>query len=110
MPTTTRSASIVPPFSKRTVFFVDGSDFVFEVKGNAMFLMEGADKVTHIRAEIALHRPLIRRYDVNLQVPRAERGSDLEPDKACPDDNYSPWRASMSLKGQKPTSGPSRLP
>src|SRR6186713_947258 len=47
-------------------FFLDGSDFVFEVEGNAMFLMEGADKVTHIRAENALHRPLIRRYDVDL--------------------------------------------
>ena len=52
-----------------------------------MLLVEGADKVTHIRAENALHRPLIRRHDVNLQVPRAQRGSDLEPDKACPDDN-----------------------
>jgi hypothetical protein len=47
-------------------FFVDGSDFVFEVKDNAMLLMEGADKVTHIRAEDPFHRPFIGRHDVNL--------------------------------------------
>src|SRR6187200_1607608 len=50
--------------------FVDGSDFVFEVKENAMLLMEGADKVTHIGAENSLHRPLIRRHDVDLQLAR----------------------------------------
>ena len=66
MPTTTRSASIVPPFSKRIGFSVDGGDLVLEVKDNAMLLMEGADEVTHFGAENPLHRPLIGRHDVNL--------------------------------------------
>ena len=42
------------------------SDFVLEVKDHAVLLMEGTDEVTHIGAENPLHRPLIRRHDVNL--------------------------------------------
>src|SRR5512143_39244 len=53
-------------FLQADVFFVDSSGFVFQVKDNAMLLMKGADKVTHFRAENALHRPPIRRHDVNL--------------------------------------------
>jgi hypothetical protein len=47
-------------------FLVYGSDFVFQVKDNAMLLVEGSDKVAHIRTEDPFHRPFIQRHHVNL--------------------------------------------
>src|SRR5680860_413342 len=58
-------------------FFVDGSNFVFEMKDHAVLLVEGTDEVSHIGAKNALHRSLIRRHHVDLQLARAQRGSDL---------------------------------
>ena len=64
--------------------FVDGSDFVFEVKDNAVLLMEAADKVTHIGAENPLHRPLIRRHDVDLQFRVRRAAATSSPIKLAP--------------------------
>ena len=55
------------------------------MKHDAVLLVQRADEVAHVRSEHTLHRPLFRRHHVDLDVARAQRGRDFEPDKAGAD-------------------------
>jgi hypothetical protein len=61
---------------------VDRGRHVLEVENHAVFLVQGAHEVAHLRAENPFHRPLVRRHHVDLQSTGAERRRDLEPDEA----------------------------
>ena len=52
------------------------------MKDDAVFLVQGADEVSHLGAEYTFHRPFIRRYDVNFDVPGAKGRRDLEANEA----------------------------
>ena len=70
-------------------FAIDGSYRFFEVEEYAVFPVQVANEVAHLRTQNSLHRPLFRRHDMDLELTRAQRGSNLEADEACPDDNYA---------------------
>ena len=47
------------------------------MKDDAMLFMQRAHEVAHLRPEDALHRPLLRRHHMNLDVARAQRRRGL---------------------------------
>src|SRR5690606_31421519 len=53
-------------------------------------LVQRPHELADLRAEHALHRPLLRSDDVDLEAPRAQRGRDLEADEARTDDDGAP--------------------
>lgn len=59
------------------------------MEDGAVFLVQGTNEVAHLRTQNSLHRPFFRCHDVDLQSTRAECGSDLEADKARPDDHHA---------------------
>ena len=58
---------------------------VLEVKDDALLFMQGADEIAHLRTQDTLHRPLVRRHDMDLDLAVAQRRRDLEPDEAGAD-------------------------
>src|SRR5579872_299375 len=51
---------------------LDRGDSVAEVKDDAVLFMQRADEVPHVRAQYALHRPLLEPDDMHLDIPRAQ--------------------------------------
>ena len=82
MPATTKSAVNVPPPSSFTCRAVNAARLVLQVEDDAVFLMQAADEVAHLRAKYPLHRPLVRRHDMNFDVTGAKRCRNLEADEA----------------------------
>src|SRR5207237_4560118 len=70
---------------KRRTLAVDRDDGILEMEDDAVLLMQRAHELAHFRPEYALHRPLFRRHDVDLDTTRAQCRRDLEPDKAGTD-------------------------
>ena len=70
---------------QRRALAVDRGHGIAEMEDDAVLLVQRADEVAHLRPEHALHRPLLRRHDMDLDVARAQRGRDLEPDEARAD-------------------------
>ena len=97
MPTTTRSASRRPPLLSVARAAVDRGHGVLEMEDDAMLFVQRAHEIAHLRPEHALHRPLFRRHHMNLDVARAQRRRDLQPDEARTDDN----RAARTLGARR---------
>ena len=55
------------------------------MEDDAVLLVQRANEVAHLGPEHALHRPLLRRDDMHLDLARPQRGRDLEPDEARAD-------------------------
>src|SRR5262245_7039990 len=60
-----------------------GAGSLLEVKHDTVFFMQGAHKVTKLRAQNAFHGPLLRRNHMDFNVARAQRSCDFEPNEAC---------------------------
>ena len=86
MPTTTRSASSVAAALERHAPAIDRGHRVFEMENDPMLFVQRAHEVTHLRPEHALHRPLLRRHHMNLDVAGAQRRRGLQSDEARTDD------------------------
>ena len=71
---------------------VDRSRSILEVEDDAVLLVQAAHEVSHLRAEHALHRPLVRRHDVHLDPTRAQRCGDFQTDEARADDDCASCR------------------
>ena len=56
-----------------------------QMKHDAMLLVQRANEIAQLRPKHALHRPLLRRHDMDLDVARAQRRRRLEPDEARAD-------------------------
>ena len=82
MPATTKSAGNVPPLVEFHRRAVDAARRVLEVENDAVLLMQGADEVAHLRAQDPLHRPFVRRHDMNFDVAGAQGRGNLEADEA----------------------------
>jgi len=54
------------------------------MKDDAVLLMQCAHEIAHVGSKHALHRPLLRRDDVDLDVARAQCRRGLEADKLAP--------------------------
>ena len=52
-----------------------------------MFFVKAAHEVAHIGPQDALHRSLLRRHDMDLDLTRPKSGGDFEPDEAGADDD-----------------------
>ena len=52
------------------------------MKNDAMLLVKRLHEAAEIGTQDFLHRPLFRRDDMDLDVARAQRGRDFEPDEA----------------------------
>ena len=65
-----------------------------EVKNHPVLHMQPADEIAQLRTEYALHRTCFRRHDMDLDVARAQRRRNFEPDEACTDDE----RAARALR------------
>src|SRR5690606_33644759 len=50
---------------------IDGRDRLFEMEDRAARLVQRPHELADLRAEHALHRPLLRSDDVDLEAPRA---------------------------------------
>ena len=59
------------------------------MEDDAVLLMQCANEVAHVRSEHALHRTLLRRHHMDLDIMRAQRRRDLEPDKTGTDYDYA---------------------
>src|SRR5262245_12656750 len=59
-----------------------------QVKDHPVRFMQGANEITHIRAEDAFHRPLVWCDDMNFELTGPKRGSDFEPNEAGTDDDH----------------------
>ena len=59
------------------------------MEDDAVLLVQCAYEIAHVSAEHALHRPLLRRHDVDLDIARAQRRRGLEPDKAGADHDHA---------------------
>ena len=55
------------------------------MEDDAVLLVERADEVAELRPQHPLQRPRLGRDDVHLELARAQRGRDLEPDEARAD-------------------------
>ena len=53
---------------------VDGGHRVLEMEDDAVLLVQRAHEVAHRGPQDALHRPLLRRHDMDLDLARAQRG------------------------------------
>ena len=78
---------------QRRALAVDRGHGVPEMKDDAVLLMQRADEIAHLRAQHALHRPLLRRDDMDLDLARAQRRRDLEADEARADHHDARARA-----------------
>src|SRR5262249_22193045 len=63
-----------------------------EMERDAVFLVNGANEFAEFAPQHALQRMAIRRHHVNFDLPRSQRGSDLEPDETCPEHHRAPRR------------------
>ena len=70
---------------QRGALALDRGDGVAEMEDHAVLLMQRAHEVAHLRAEDTLHRPLLGRHDMNLDVAGAQRRRGLQPDEARAD-------------------------
>ena len=52
------------------------------MEDDAVLLVQGADEVAHLRTEDPLHRPFVRRHDMDFDAAGAQRGRDLEANEA----------------------------
>src|SRR5262249_61804355 len=59
---------------------------------NAVLLMNRAYEIAKLAPEHAFQRPAPRCHDMNLDLARPERRSNLEPDEACADHDRVPGR------------------
>ena len=50
-----------------------------------MLLVQRADEIAHAGTEHALHRPLLGRHDMDLDLARAQRRRGFQPDKTRAD-------------------------
>ena len=55
------------------------------MENNAVLLMQRTNEVAHVGSEHALHWPLLRSDDMNLDLARAQRRRGLKADKAGAD-------------------------
>src|SRR5262249_39679566 len=62
---------------------------VLQMEDDAMLFVQRAHKVAHLSPQDALHRPLLRGNDMNLEIPSAQGSCDLETDEARTDDKRS---------------------
>ena len=70
---------------ERRALAVDPGHGIAEMEDDAVLLMQRAHEVAHLGPEHALHRPLLRRHDMNLEFARAQCGRGLEPDETRAD-------------------------
>ena len=70
---------------QRRALAVDRGHGVAEMKDDAVLLMQGADEIAHLRPQHALHRPRLRRHDMDLDLARAQRRRDLKADETGAD-------------------------
>ena len=66
-----------------------------------MLFVEFSNEIAEFRTEDALQRPAFRRDDVNIQVPRPQRGRNLQTDEARADDNGVPRRRCVGDDGAR---------
>ena len=74
------------------------------MEDDAVLFMQGAHEVAHLRSEHALHRPLLRGHDMDLDVAGAQRRRDLEPDEARADHNRAPRAFGQSMMARQSAS------
>ena len=67
------------------------------MEDDAVLLVEGLDEIAHLRAQHPLHRPLLRRHDMNLDLARAQRRCRFQPDEAGADHD----RAACAVRGER---------
>ena len=65
---------------------------VLQMEDDATLFMQRTHEVAHLGPQDALHRPLLRGNDMNLEIPGAQGSRDLETDEARAD-NERPLRA-----------------
>ena len=70
---------------ERHALAVDRGHGIAEMEDDAVLFVQRAHEVAHLGPEHALHRPLLRRHDMDLDIARAQRRRDLEPDEAGTD-------------------------
>src|SRR3546814_9338101 len=58
-----------------------------EVESDAVLLVDPADETADFASHDALHGNGVGRDDMDLELPRAERCRDFEPDEDCADDD-----------------------
>ena len=67
------------------------------MEDDAVLLVERADEVADLATEHALQRHAVGRDDVHLELARAQRGRDLEPDEARADHDGAPRRSRRAM-------------
>ncbi len=70
---------------QRGAFAVELFHGVLEVKVDAVLFMQRADEIAHLGAEHTLHRPLLGRNHMHLQLARPQGGRDFEANEAGAD-------------------------
>src|SRR5262249_12041938 len=66
---------------------IDRSCRLLEMEYDAVLLVNRAYEIAKFAPEHAFQRPALRCHDMNLDLARPQRGSNLEPDEACADRN-----------------------
>jgi hypothetical protein len=51
------------------------------MEDDAVFLMQCAHKIAHVRPKHALHRPLLRRHHMDLDIARTQCRRGFEPNE-----------------------------
>ena len=72
---------------ERRALAVDGDDGVAEMKDHAVVLMQRAHEIAHFRPKHTLHRALLRRDHVDLDIARPQRRRCLQADETRADHN-----------------------
>ena len=73
------------------LLFIDNIDLWLPVNSFfvavGMLFVQRAHEITHLPAQHAFHRPLLRRHHMNFDVAGAKRRGGLQSDEACPNHN-----------------------
>jgi hypothetical protein len=72
---------------ERRALAVDPDHGIAEMEDDAVLFVQRAHEIAHLRAEHALHRPLLGCDDMDLKFARTQRRRGLKPDKARADHN-----------------------
>ena len=70
---------------ERRALAVDCNHSIAEMEDDAVLLMQRAHEIAHFRSKHALHRPLLRRHYMDLDIARPQRRRGLQPDETCAD-------------------------
>ena len=71
------------------------------MENDAVFFMKLANEIAELRTKDPFERPAFRRDDVNLQIPRPQRGSGFQADEARADDDGVPRRLRVGDDGTR---------